>query len=625
MPAERLDLIAIGSAAVEFHGEQIGSRLEDMTSFAMHLGGGAARVAVGLARLGLDVGVLTRVGDEPMGRFLRETLAAEHVDVSLVKSDPRRATALILRGVKDEGNSTYLPFRAACADLGIEAGDCDPEIFARAGAILVSASHMAHAGPGEAARRAIALARSYGARVILDIDQDRAALATPGSDAGLAAQLQDILPLCDLVVGTEAELRAVGGAAETMAALHRLRELTRALLVVKRGPAGCAVFPDTIATSFDAAIRGPGFVAGMVDAAGAGDAFLSGFLAGWLRGETLETCARWADAGFALVAARHAGAAAMATRSEMLAFIARADEQGQPRLDAALAHQHHATTRRGLWDELCVLAVDHRVQFEELAHRHGRGADWATRFKAMCCDIVEQRAHTQPEGQFGLILDAQHGTPLLHRMTGRAAWLARCVELPRSRPLQFVGGPDIGTTLRSWPAQQVVKCLVSYHADDPPGIRAAQDAQILRLYDACRATSHELLLEIVPPEGAQVGAGEWRRTLQAIYDLGVKPDWWKLPGPLDDTVWDAYEGAIGANDRFCRGVLLLGLDAPLPEIVRQFAAAAGRRLCRGFAIGRTIWWDAAARWFAGEIDDATARLEIERRYDVLVAAWRRVP
>jgi 5-dehydro-2-deoxygluconokinase len=625
MPAERLDLIAIGSAAVEFHGEQIGSRLEDMTSFAMHLGGGAARVAVGLARLGLDVGLLTRVGDEPMGRFLRETLAVEHVDVSLVRTDPHRPTALVLCCVRDERNSACLPFRTACADLAIETGDCDPQIFARAGAVLVSASHMAHAGPGDAARHAIALARSHGARVILDIDRDRAELAAPVCDAGLAAQLQDILPLCDLVVGTEAELRAVGGAPETMAALRRLRELTRALLVVKRGPAGCAVFPAAIATSLDAAIRGPGFAAGMVDAPGAGDAFLSGFLAGWLRDETLETCARWADACRALVAARHTGVAAMATLSEMLAFIARADAQGRPLLDAALAHHHHATTRRGLWDELCVLAVDHRVQFDELAHRHGRGADWATRFKAMCCDIVEQRAHTRPEGQFGLILDAHHGTPLLHRMTGRAAWLARCVELPRSRPLQFVGGPDIGTTLRSWPAQQVVKCLASYHADDPSEIKAAQDAQILRLFDACRATSHELLLEIVPPQGAQTGADAWRRTLQAIYDLGVKPDWWKLPGPIDGAVWDAYERTIGANDRFCRGVLLLGLDASLPEIERQFAAAAGRQLCRGFAIGRTIWWDAAVRWFAGEIDDATARLEIERRYDTLIAAWHRVP
>ena len=617
MPAERLDLIAVGRAGVDFHGEQIGSRLEDMTSFARHLGAGAASIAVGAARLGLDAASLARVGDEAMGRFVRETLAAEHVDVSLVKTDPCRTTGLVVRGRKDALTSSQVAFDAACADHGLEPGDCDPEVFARAGAVLLSATHAATPGPDAAAHRAIALATAHGARVILDIDHRPPVHDARSGDAGVDARLAGVVPHCDLVIGSQEAFRCIAGASDTMTALRRLRETTRAVLVVRRGPAGCAVFAD--------AIHEIGFASEPVDAWGADDAFIAGFLAAWLRGETLETCARWADASAALVAAREDDACAMPTRGELLAFMGRADGPGRPLVDAALAHHHHATTRRGLWDELCVLAVDHRVQFSELARRHGRGEDWATRFKAICCDIVERRVETQTDGQFGIILDAVHGEPLLHRMTGKAVWLARCVEIPRARPLRFVGGPDIGVTLRRWPAQQVVKCLVGYHADDPAEIKVEQDAQILRLFDACRATSHELLLEIVPPQGSAVGADAWRRTLQAIYDLGVKPDWWKLPGPVDDAVWDAYERAIGANDRFCRGVLLLGLDASLSEIERQFAAAAGRQLCRGFAIGRTIWWRAAERWFAGEIDDATARDEIAQRYDALIAAWRRIP
>ena len=78
----RLDLITIGRAAVDLYGEQIGGRLEDMATFAKYLGGCPANIAVGAARLGLRCAMITRVGDEHMGRFVREALAAEGVDVS---------------------------------------------------------------------------------------------------------------------------------------------------------------------------------------------------------------------------------------------------------------------------------------------------------------------------------------------------------------------------------------------------------------------------------------------------------------------------------------------------------------------------------------------------------------
>ena len=64
MPDTRLDVITIGRASVDLYGQQIGSRLEDVTSFAKSVGGCPANIAVGSARLGLDVAVLTRVGDE---------------------------------------------------------------------------------------------------------------------------------------------------------------------------------------------------------------------------------------------------------------------------------------------------------------------------------------------------------------------------------------------------------------------------------------------------------------------------------------------------------------------------------------------------------------------------------
>jgi len=67
-----LDVICLGRAAVDFYGDQIGSRLEDMSSFSKYMGGSSANIAHGSARLGLKSAMLTRVGDEHMGRFVRE-------------------------------------------------------------------------------------------------------------------------------------------------------------------------------------------------------------------------------------------------------------------------------------------------------------------------------------------------------------------------------------------------------------------------------------------------------------------------------------------------------------------------------------------------------------------------
>ena len=81
-----LDIICMGRAAVDLYGDQIGGRLEDMQSFSKYMGGSPANTAVGLARLGLKPAMLTRVGDEHNGRFVRETLEAEGVDVGHVKT-----------------------------------------------------------------------------------------------------------------------------------------------------------------------------------------------------------------------------------------------------------------------------------------------------------------------------------------------------------------------------------------------------------------------------------------------------------------------------------------------------------------------------------------------------------
>jgi 5-dehydro-2-deoxygluconokinase len=96
-----LDVICLGRFAVDFYAQQIGARLEDVTSFAKYLGGSSANTAFGCARLGLKAGLISRIGDDALGHFLVETISREGCDVSHVGTDPTRLTGAVVLGIKD--------------------------------------------------------------------------------------------------------------------------------------------------------------------------------------------------------------------------------------------------------------------------------------------------------------------------------------------------------------------------------------------------------------------------------------------------------------------------------------------------------------------------------------------
>src|SRR3979409_230407 len=95
-PDRPLDVICLGRFAVDFYAQQIGARLEDVTTFAKYLGGSVGKPGLGAGRLGLKAALISRGGDDALGRFLVETLAREGCDVSHVGVDPARLTGAVV-------------------------------------------------------------------------------------------------------------------------------------------------------------------------------------------------------------------------------------------------------------------------------------------------------------------------------------------------------------------------------------------------------------------------------------------------------------------------------------------------------------------------------------------------
>ncbi|WP_028220451.1 bifunctional 5-dehydro-2-deoxygluconokinase/5-dehydro-2-deoxyphosphogluconate aldolase [Paraburkholderia oxyphila] len=627
-----LDIICLGRLAVDLYAQQVGARLEDVTSFARYLGGSSANIAFGCARLGLKSAMLSRVGNDHMGRFLVEALEREGCDVSHVKTDIERLTALVLLGLKDRDTFPLVFHRENCADMALDETDFDEAFIASSKALLITGTHFSTGGVHRASMTALRYARRNNVRTVLDIDYRPVLWGLAGkgdgetrfiADGGVSAHLRAILPEFDLIVGTEEEFRIAGGEDDVPGALRRVREVSAATLVVKRGPLGCTVIDGDIPADLDGDAHYRGVQVEVLNVLGAGDAFLSGFLKGWLRQEDYARCCAYANACGALVVSRHACAPAMPTPVELDYFLANAASLARPDRDAALQRLHRVSVSRKPRDEVLGFAFDHRNQLFELAQHSGAPQSRIAALKQLFVQAVEQtESEAGHTGKMAVLIDDRYGQDALNAATGRGWWVGRPVELPGSNPLVFEHGRSIGTALDSWPAEHIVKCLVQYHPDDAPALRLEQESQLRALYEATQASGHELLLEVIPPRRGAVAPDTVVRALKRLYNIGIYPDWWKLE-PMSAAAWQEVDALIEARDPYCRGVVLLGLNAPAEQLAAGFEAASASRTCRGFTVGRTIFHEPARAWLAGEIDDAALIGAVRSNFEYLIQVWRK--
>lgn len=626
-----LDVICLGRAAVDLYGQQTGGRLEDMQSFAKYLGGSSGNLAAGLARLGSRSSMLTRVGNEHMGRFVREQLAREGVDVSHVVTDPTRLTALVILGISDRNSFPHIFYREHCADMGIEADDLDAEYIGSSQALSITGTHLSTEQTYGVVMHAIELAKQAGTRVILDIDyrpvlwnltaQGEGEARFVASDV-VTDRIQSVLDACDILVGTEEEIHIAGGSTDTLEALRNIREISAATIVAKRGPIGCTVFEDEIPAALDDGISVRGVEVEVLNTLGAGDAFLSGFLHGWLEGKSWEDCARYGNACGAIVVSRHGCTPAMPTKIELEDYLDRAAAVPRPDKDERIGLLHRTTTRGPAPQDLCVLAFDHRWQLEDMVVSTGSVAPQVAEFKSIVCDAARQVAADMPDVNTGVIVDERYGEAVLARLTADQWWIGRPVEIPGSVPVEFDPRSAMGLPLLQWPASHVVKCLVFYHPDDDLELRLQQEDRVRQLHADCAALDRNLLLEIISTRsGHACDTGTVANVLRRFYNLGVYPTWWKLE-PQHPEAWQEISAVIEHHDPHCHGILLLGLDAPEEELQASFAAAAAAPLCRGFAVGRSIFREAATQWFGGEIDRAATAQLIAANYRRMIGFWQ---
>jgi 2-dehydro-3-deoxygluconokinase len=258
-----LDLLTVGEPLISLSAT---GRLAASPSLRKSIGGAEANVAIGLARLGLRTGYVSRVGDDPFGDEIVRTLRGEGVDVSRVQRSPQRPTGVMVKELRSPTDVRVHYYRQGSAASELDGiGDVPPARHVHVTGITLALG----AGPAGAVTELVAAALAMGASVSLDANF-RLKL-WPVEDA--VAAVREILPGVDDLLLSEAEALAIAGTGELDEALRRLVAGGIARLVVRRGAEGAVGVAG--GERFDVAAEAAGPV---VDAVGAGDAFTAGYL-----------------------------------------------------------------------------------------------------------------------------------------------------------------------------------------------------------------------------------------------------------------------------------------------------------------------------------------------------------
>ena len=263
---------------------------------SLTIGGCAANAAVAFARLGVQVDVAGRVGDDPLGRMLRQALETEQVGTERLLTSETAATAINTALVTSRGERSFYVFPGACALL--IPGDLSDALLAGFDHLHLAAIGALPGLAGEAAANVARRARALGLSISLDITLN------PPRDT--AADVAPLLPVVDLFLPNVAEAEAVLGEGDVDGLLDRGLARGVRVMGIKQGEAGCS-----LATVFER-VHAPAFAVPAIDTVGAGDAWSAALVFGWRKGWPLAKIGRFANAAGALCTLASGGTAGMA-------------------------------------------------------------------------------------------------------------------------------------------------------------------------------------------------------------------------------------------------------------------------------------------------------------------------
>jgi 5-dehydro-2-deoxygluconokinase len=320
--ARPLEVLTFGRSGVDIYPLQVGVGLEDVETFGKYLGGTTANVAVAAARLGRTAAIITGVGDDPFGRFVRRALRELHVDDRYVVTNSEYPTPVTFCEIFPPDNFPIWFYRKPSApDLQIRPSDIDFDVVRGTQMMWLSVTGLSEE-PSRESHFAVLEARARQRFTVLDLDYRSMFWDSP---AAATEQVREALPQVTVAVGNREECQVAVGETEPEKAADALLDAGVELAIVKQGPKG------VLAKSLTERVESPPFPIRPLNGLGAGDAFGGALCDGLLAGWPLEKVLHRANAAGAIVASRLECSTAMPTSTEIDTLLA----GGDPNADLA--------------------------------------------------------------------------------------------------------------------------------------------------------------------------------------------------------------------------------------------------------------------------------------------------
>jgi 5-dehydro-2-deoxygluconokinase len=306
--AEPFDVVAIGRSGVDVYPLQTGVGLEDVETFGKFLGGSAANVAVAAARLGNRTALISGVGADPFGKFVRAELARLGVDNRYVTVHGEYPTPVTFCEIfPPDDFPLYFYRKPSAPDLQIQPDELDADAI-RAARLYWSTVTGLSEEPSRSAHFAAWTARERAPLTVLDLDYRPMFWDSP---AAATEQVRRALGHVTVAVGNREECQIAVGETNPHKAADALLDLGVELAIVKQGPRG------VLGKTRHSSVTVPPNDVDVINGLGAGDAFGGSLIHGLLRGWPLEKTLRYANAAGAIVASRLECSTAMPRADEV--------------------------------------------------------------------------------------------------------------------------------------------------------------------------------------------------------------------------------------------------------------------------------------------------------------------
>ncbi len=322
--SKSLDMVLLGRVAVDLNPIDYYCTLAESMTFKKYLGGSPANIAVGMARLGMNIGFFGRVSADRFGDYVVDYFERESIDTSRIfRCENGEKIGLTFTEILSETQSSILMYRNEAADLKLEVSDIDEEYIKSAKVLLISGTALAESPSREAALKAVAIANKLGTPIVFDIDyrpynwknEDETAIYY-----SLVAQSASI------ILGSKEEFNlmskfALSNPTDKEEAEYWFGKNAK-IVIIKHGKEGSIAY-----TNDKKSYKVKPFPVKLLKSFGGGDGYASAFLTSLLKGKELTKCLEYASASAAMLVASHGCSADMPKDDALEEFTASAIEK----------------------------------------------------------------------------------------------------------------------------------------------------------------------------------------------------------------------------------------------------------------------------------------------------------